>query len=304
MDELAPTGGSQLPSAHHLKAALHAARVLSTDGTALDPLRKAYVDLPLGGVFYGADLLAGEQLLRRACLVIDTNGAVCPSARLLEIRELDEELAAEVLLRILLEEEAPLWIGAAGHDGELRPENIPEDAARLLCDVMPDHDRREALLLGLAQRYDDQARAALGLLGEEYVVAACKHRLRKAGRDDLVAWVRQVSRISDQLGYDVTERQPGGHTGRYEVKTTRQVGSLVEIHLSRNESRTGLKDPNWALVACRAYRDESVSIIGWCRAQRLRNILPRDSDAGGRWENAVLRLNVDEMLTAGLPPLS
>ena len=297
-------GACQLPGAYHLKAALHAARVLSSNGTPLDPLRQAYVDLPLGGVFYGADLVAGERVLRRASLVIETNGVVCPSPRLLEIRGLDEELACEVLLTILLEEEAPVWVTAAGRNDELRPENIPEEAERLLSDVMPDPDRREALLLGLAQRFDDQGRAALGSLGEEHVVVACKNRLKETGRRDLAAEVRRVSKISDQLGYDVTERQPVGHTGRYEVKTTRQVGSLVEIHLSRNEARTGLRDRNWALVVCRADHDDNVSVVGWCRAHKLEMALPRDAEDGGRWENAVLRLNVDETLTAGLPPLS
>jgi hypothetical protein len=46
-----------------------------------------------------------------------------------------------------------------------------------------------------------------------------------------------------------------------------------------------------------------VSVIGWCRAADLEALLPHNAEKAGRWENAVLQLNVDERLTAGLPPL-
>ena len=60
-----------------------------------------------------------------------------------------------------------------------------------------------------------------------------------------------MSKIADTLGYDVTEPQPSGGKGRYEVKTTRGVGSIVEVYLSRNEAQTGLRDPSWSLIVCR-----------------------------------------------------
>ena len=82
----------------------------------------------------------------------------------------------------------------------------------------------------------EQANAALGLVGEEWVVAFERTRLTAAGREDLARDVRHVARLDgDGFGYDVRSFDPRSERERFiEVKTTRS-GILTPFYLTRNE---------------------------------------------------------------------
>lgn len=82
----------------------------------------------------------------------------------------------------------------------------------------------------------EQANAALGLAGEEWVVAYERRRLADAGRADLAKEVRHVSVLDgDGAGFDVRSFDPRSERERLiEVKTTRS-GILTPFYLTRNE---------------------------------------------------------------------
>ena len=90
----------------------------------------------------------------------------------------------------------------------------------------------------------EQANAALGLAGEEWVVEYERRRLADAGRADLAKEVRHVSVIDgDGAGYDVRSFDLKSERERLiEVKTTRS-GILTPFYLTRNEVEVSKSDP-------------------------------------------------------------
>ena len=77
----------------------------------------------------------------------------------------------------------------------------------------------------IAKKYDvagrDEKNRALGLAGEECVLAHEKSILRGAGRDDLAQQVRWISKeVGDGAGYDVASFTPDERKRLIEVKTT------------------------------------------------------------------------------------
>ncbi len=303
-DEL-PTSsppGRSIPTRHHLRAAIRVARVITSPGATITAVHQAYIETPTGGIFHHQELLAAERWLVALGLVAKEQGTLRPSERLVELLKLSEAEMCQALVAILIDQEPPLWLPAAARDGELRTELIPDQEAGALADLIPDLARREALLLALARRHDGDALAALGELGEDHVVAACREELTARGRDDLAEKVRRVSLISDQLGWDVDVPNLAGDMQHLEVKTARSRGPRYSVYLSRNETRVGLQDPDWALVICRADANDQVTVVGWCHADALDALLPADRNERGRWES--VRLGIDEeLLTSGLPPL-
>ncbi|MCA1675895.1 MAG: DUF3883 domain-containing protein, partial [Actinobacteria bacterium] len=113
--------------------------------------------------------------------------------------------------------------------------------------------------------------------------------------------VHQVSLRSDQLGYDVTSPDITGHRHRMEVKTTSSAApDRVEFFLSRNEATVGECDSAWSLVAVRRDRDQTLQIVGWCRAVALLPLLPKDLSVQGRWTSVRLSVPTTEFVP-GLP---
>ena len=170
-----------------------------------------------------------------------------------------------------------------------------------LSEIVPDPVQREAILLALGNRFDPTAATQTGTIGEEFVVSECRSLLRSAGYEDLACKVQRVSLISDQLGYDVVAPTISGGSRRMEVKTTSRGGEVVEVIITRNEVRVGLRDPSWALVVCRVIPDGSVHPVGWCRGSVLRPLLPTDVHPHGHWLAVGITLTSD-LLSDGLPP--
>jgi Domain of unknown function (DUF3883) len=84
----------------------------------------------------------------------------------------------------------------------------------------------------------DAANRTLGKLGEEFVYALERHRLKGAGRDDLamkVQWVAQT--IGDGLGFDILSFDDADDSERMlEVKAT-GLGKFFPFYVTANEVR-------------------------------------------------------------------
>jgi len=290
------------PTRHQLWAALRAGEVvLAHAGQPYEALNSAFTRTPTEAVFSPLDLQVGAQLLEEAAFVVLALGIVSPDPSLRLLLKMPPEEACELLADRLLVARHPLWVSAATSDGGIVPDLIPNDAARGLEELFPDPAKREAFLITLGRRFTADDRKQVGDLAEEFVVAAARRELVESGRDDLAAKVCRVSLLSDQLGYDVTAPCERAEPRRMEVKGTRAQESTVAIYLSRTEAQTALRDPDWYLVLCRVARDNTVSLVSWTTAARLRDRLPRDPETGGAWQSTAIYLEPAE-LTRGLPP--
>lgn len=285
-----------------MQAAVFAGRVIEPTGSTEPALLESYGKLVTGGLYRPQDLLAGHQLLVRSRLVVSDNDRQVPTESLQRLRDLPDDVAAELVLHELLLHEPPLWLFAAVVEDEVRWEAVPDADQDALRQLLADAARREALLLTLGRTLDADLLAEYGNLGEEYVVDACRRYLRdEQQRPDLAAQVHQVSLRSDQLGYDITSPDVTGHRHRIEVKTTGgAAGDRVDFFLSRNEATVGERDPAWSLVAVRREPGGWLEIVGWCRGVTLMPLLPHDLSPQGRWTS--VRLSVPKTdFNPGLP---
>jgi len=94
-------------------------------------------------------------------------------------------------------------------------------------------------MLHIARKFDvagrDARNRALGLAGEERVLAHERALLRAAGRDDLARKVRWVSQEDgDGVGYDIASFSSDGRSRLIEVKTT-NGWERTPFHISANE---------------------------------------------------------------------
>lgn len=301
LSEPAPIQLRITPTAFQLQAAVHVARILTLAGNSPQSLAASYERIPTGGLYRARDFQAGQVLLHRAGLAsVDPAGHVHATEKLLRLRDLPDDVAAETLLFDLLSTEPPLWLYAVAPEDEVQWENVPDADQVALRQLIADAARREALLLSLARTIDAARLADIGTDGEEYVLAACRSYLCGQNRPDLADEVRRVSLTSDQLGYDVTSPDTAGHRHRIEVKTASASFGRVEFFLSRNEAAVGQRDPGWSLVVVRREHNDQLEIVGWCRAADIASFLPHDVHPNGRW--SAVRLSVPlERFTPGLP---
>jgi hypothetical protein len=231
----------------------------------------------------------GERLLVDCGLLVVTGDQLVPATDLKTLAGLPEPDATAVVFELAVQRS----LGSTPVIPEI------EAAASVL---VPDPERREALLIAMARRHDESVRAALGARGEAFVASVAQDELRSLGRHDLAERVRRVSEMSDQLGYDVVAPRILG-TRRLEVKTSGVTGAgLFRFYLSRAEYEVGLVDSDWALVGCQADEDDALSLAGWCRATSLEPYLPNDGQAG-RWVSAEVSVPLT-LLMPGLPPVA
>lgn len=290
-----------LPSAHLIRSAILVGSVLDGGGVRRSTARQSYVKLPTGGIYHSEDLARGERLLVRCGLVRERDDVLYPSEQLRCLCRLPATEAALFVLALAVDKAPPLWLAFAVRDDALWPEFISDDDSAVLDDILPDPAQREAFLLSLGNRFDADAAKTQGALGEEAVVKQARAELEAAGRPDLAQRVQRISLLSDQLGYDVVAPTISGPMRRMEVKTCSGARTRFEVHLSRNEANVGLRDSCWELVICRTLEDGPPVIIGWCRADEIRDLLPRDIDSRACWATVKLTL-CTEMLRPGLPP--
>lgn len=285
-----------------LRAAFWVGHVLGPKGEDTEAAHQSWGNLPLGGSIDFAELRAAERALVQIGLVERDGDRLRATPELAACTTGGDDERPELLLALVLEREAPLWLRTAVADeSTVRTELLPDDASAILAAVIPDPDRREAFLLARARKVETRERELLGGEGEEAVVAACRAQLTELGADALAAAVRRMSLVSDELGYDVVAPRTGGSVRRLEVKSTRSAGATVRLFVTRNEITVGLADPDWFLVVARRGNDGAWTVLGHAVAPSLQSLLPADRDSRGRWQTAALLLAVED-LEPGLPP--
>lgn len=293
-----------LPTRWQLLAGLAACRVLGHEGSPWSEIHPSLTQLPTDGLYRYDDLHDGLAKLIEAGLLEDDGHRLTPTPEISDLLNGPPDEAVPAVAARWLTTHPPLWIHTAVRDDTVAPELIPTADAELLEELVYDPDRREALLLAAADKVDATENAALGARGEEHVAESCRQLLKAAGQTADADKVRRVSRVSDALGYDVTSPVIARHeTCRMEVKTTRTAGRGFGFYLSRNEARTGSRDSNWALVACRE-RPDGIEIVGWTGYAAIADLLPddraRDDGARSRWASVQIHLPAG-CLTPGLP---
>lgn len=285
-----------------LRAAYWVTRVLGSTGKEPAEARDLWTSLPLAGEVDLVELRAAEEGLRGARLLSLDDGRLVPAGALYQACASPGPVPLELLLGVVLEAAPPLWLLTAGTNGEtLAEELVPDEVSDAVAAVIEDPARREAFLLARAQTVDAAERAAIGAAGEQAVVDTCQKELRALCAEEVADQVLRVSKISDELGYDVVAPRIDGSVRRLEVKTTRSTAPEVAVFLSRNEFETGRVDPDWWLVVVRAERDGKHSMLGHVSAPALAELLPTDRHEFGRWQVARVRLAAKD-LVAGLPP--
>jgi hypothetical protein len=261
----------------------------------------SYRLVPYGGLYRTDDLIAAEELLIDAGLLLSVGDLRVPTNGLTEIAQASENDGCEALLASLLQRDTPLWLLAATSGAALEEELIPDEESRKLHSVLGP-ERREALLLAIGRRFSNDQQSLTGAIAEEFIVTCCRAELNDAGEPALAERVRRVSETSDQLGYDITAPRLDHSTRRIEVKGSRGEGSRFVMHVSRNEAERGLADPDWSLVACRISGDDYVRLVGHMYGFQLGPYLPEDQRAEAHWESVRLELP-ETVFAVGLPPM-
>lgn len=280
-----------VPASHLVRAAIHAAGLIDSHGSPIEATAGAYSLYPSDGLFPPQDLRLGEQMLIDCGLLSVVEAVLVPAPELSILAALDELDASLVLFELALR--------VSKSPSTQASESQLATSARAL---IPDFERREALLLAMARRHEASRREEVGALGELCVVGVAKEELEGIGRSDLAARVRRLSEISDQLGYDVVAPRLLG-VRRLEVKTSaKESPGLFHFYISRSEFDRGLIDPDWALVGCILTASGEATVAGWCRATSLLPYAP-DDGTSAHWASAELSIPVT-LLQPGLPPVA
>lgn len=289
---------SGIPPAHIVRASLRVGSLIDEQGSPVSSARGAYTLYASDGLFPPEDLRLGEQLLVDCELLGVSPGHLHQSELLTQLLALDESEAVAIIMERAAAAAAVLLPGPPDSAWKA---DIVQEAGRVLDELSVDPDRREALLVALARKYDDRWRVAIGARGEECVADAARAELVDLGRPDLAIQVRRFGGLADSLGYDVVAPRLGGKR-RLEVKTTTRdtSGGRYHFYLSRNEFDHGLDDSDWALVLCNITRADAVEVKGWCRARALAPYLPTDGE-DARWISVEIEVPA-ALFTDGLPP--
>ena len=277
------------------------ARQLILKPLHLRDLRASYLQVPVEGVVGPADFDSAERLLTTHGLLQLTGGTCSAGEELAAAGAIEEDEGRRLILMLLVKRLRPLWVEIlAGFENDLTNAPLPAEVVELLRREFVDPDERERFLLRLGRQFEHDRLSRTGCLGEEAVVAACKAVLRTHGLEKLAKFVRRVSVLSDQLGYDVVTPTLSGGTARLEVKTSRlATGAALRFFLSQNEALVAQEDPHWHLVLCVA-RENEVDILGWCRPQRFMHLLPKNTGPDGEWVSCRLSISLAH-LEPGLP---
>lgn len=292
-----------IPTLFELQAALIVGRLVPDNGCSEASFRASLSGVATGGLHREQHLERGQEVLELAQLLDVSDAWYQPTSDLQILLNLPADLAAELLLQRAILTRPPLWLFAAVAEESVLWENVPDEDSRALRQAIGESDRREALLLALGRKFDQDRLSELGSQGEDHVVERCRVYLLSQGREDLAQAVKKVSDYSDQLGYDVSTPDTIGVRHRIEVKTTVKPATdgNVTFYLSRNEANVGLCDASWSLVAVRKdVVDGTFEIVGWCRARTFSASLPSDVPGGGHWETARITVPLGA-LHMGLP---
>lgn len=175
-----------------------------------------------------------EYKFNNVSAVLDELGAVwIPGFK--PLRNVQDRLRTVVRERFKADSDLRAFMLKAVADGDVDPSELGAEVDPPNADWPGGRGARVGVL-GLDFAAIESSNRALGVAGEESVLAAERERLAAAGRADLAAEVRHVSAVDgDGLGYDIRSFQ--GLTDEpvfIEVKTTR-YGKEVPFYISGTE---------------------------------------------------------------------
>ena len=179
-----------------------------------------------------AQILLAAELAR-------VDGSVVLDERLLRVSEQADHRSFVAIARLLLSRVPPGWVVSAVHDGEFRPEYVPDADLQRLAWLGRD---LEPIVLSvhraITSASDAKLRKQIGDAGELAVVSA----LERVGIAP-----NHVSLVSDAYGYDI-EYQSGQDLHRLEVKACVR-GTADRVIVSRNEyDKAAAFGSSWRLI--------------------------------------------------------
>ena len=286
-----------LPTPFRIASAHRCAKLIGSTTARADAVQISFQSATTQGIYRSQDLIVGQDLLAQLGWLARSDDDIVPSDGLQEFASCQPHEAVEFVVARILELERPVWLSAAVRNEAISQEYVPGTASTQLSAIIPDPERREALLLAAGNRFDQDELDETGRLGEIAVLEACRGFLRSRGRSELAHHVRHVSLISDALGYDIVSPTLEGDSVRLEVKTT-SLRSNNSAFLTRLEASVGSRDRNWRLILC-SRSGEAIRIIGFCSYDALVDQLPQDRPPGA-WSAVKLTLHSDSLIE-GLP---
>src|SRR6266511_1027518 len=142
-----------LPPAHLVRAALRAGALIDAYGSPVPAARSSYLLYPSDALYPPKDLRLGERLLLDCGLLLERDGFLHHTAELDAFLALDEEEATSIVF-----ERALLAASRDTLDLEVQVD-LSGEAAALIEELIPNPDRREALLLSLGRKHDEVLQA-------------------------------------------------------------------------------------------------------------------------------------------------
>jgi hypothetical protein len=162
----------------------------------------------------------------------------------------------------------PNWLASPARTRMVVPPSTLQEPTSLWIGPPPTHSNAPPpgeleQMIAIARKYDvaerDARNRALGLAGEERVLAHERATLLAAGRTDLADQIRWVSQVDgDGAGYDIRSFDSDGSDRLVEVKTT-NGWDRTPFHVTRNE-----------LAVAEAYRDDWRLVRLWNFAREPR----------------------------------
>ena len=263
-------------SLRRLFAASWVLRVIGESRELEATVRSSWVNLPIGGRTDLDELGLALASLKEIKLVEEDSGYLSASPKAVFASRAEGIDGVRLLYFVILEAAIPLWVlSVTGYGEVVHDELIPDYEKTILLELYDAREAREAFLLALARKFDSKSRARMGLEGELYVMELCERELGDAGRMDLIPRIRHVSKISDQLGYDIVAPYSSGLNRRLEVKATATFGLSTTFFISRNELECGMSDPHWFLVIVGV--GDRPRLLGYLRVEQIDIHLPSDS---------------------------
>ncbi len=236
-------------------------------------------------------LIDAHEACRRAGVIEIGNGVVRLQTDIARARQPSERRLA--ILDRLWSLDPPPWLAA--QSPEVLDASMPDVDRDALVWTEAESADRDALLMGLGRKVDPRRLQRIGNEAEEAVLSAYEDLLNSQGG----GFCEQVSKISDDLGYDLRIQTPRGAL-RVEVKAAAGTQRL-RFFLTRNEAEVARRVHNWRIVICSRGELQGMMIAGHLFPDQLQPYLPRDPvTRGGSWEVCRIVIPAHE-LALGLP---
>src|SRR4051812_28967725 len=115
-----------IPTAHAIRSACEAARILQIPTTPLADARESFRRLPSNGRFGGNDFEVGEAILRSVELVDREGETIVVSESVTALQRVGVATAEATLLELIFERRPPIWLRTAAGGESLNEEIVPD----------------------------------------------------------------------------------------------------------------------------------------------------------------------------------